>query len=48
MPVDADSVVGPPVEHWDPGRGHMTHFATCTDPNAFRKTKKQQEEEWKQ
>ena len=36
MPVDA-ATVGPDDDKFDKMRGHMPHFATCTDPNRFRK-----------
>lgn len=35
MPVDADTVEAADDEY-APGR-HISHFATCADPNAFRK-----------
>ena len=45
MPVDAETVTGP-AEFWDIAKNHMTHFATCSSPELFRKTKKNQEEEF--
>lgn len=36
MPVDADTVK-PEDEEYDQKAGHVSHFATCTDPAAFRR-----------
>ena len=36
MPVDADTVK-PEHDEYDPKAGHVSHFATCTEPDAFRR-----------